>query len=465
MAGATTQSFISGAFISGYFDAGVYGSLLAALTAANAAGGGTVSIPPGTTFYYGTSPLETSAPILFVGAGSGASILVFAGGPSGYLWLNTAGSAVRDVTLQRGDNDVSRLLFVTAAGCRVDSARFDGQGHTWAGTALSVGIGGNYTIISKNAFAVVNGTDISATGCNGLTIEANQFTGHLSSFSPVSLNSNVTQFVISNNTIICDPASSGTAIAMNTSVSGDALAGGTVSGNYIETANFGIEIHKTASGSTPTSVCVSGNTIRAVAGSFGGISISGANSITAAGNVIDANSLTLATMLEVTDAEYCTVSTNTLTNGLGVAAPITLNGASHNTMSGNVINGFLDAAGSAGMQLSASATAGATKATDNIVTGNHIVFPATTAGNLETGISLVCNAASAFVDRNVIVGNSVVGNGVANSRGIQLNANGTGGSVADNLVGMNVVSGCAVDLYQNGDTGTLTGGTVWDQLV
>lgn len=439
------------------------GLLEAAIIGMNATGGGTLSLEAGTFISTGTAQIQATAPINIVGSGIGVTIIVLEGGSNAYLNLTGNGSRIEGLTIQRGNSTVSRLCNISGAYCEIADVFFDGQGATYTGEALNVT--GNDLNLEDCVFSTINGYGMSVNSVAGLTVKDNRWVGHLGSLWPISLNTNVTDFKIRGNKISSDPSATAASVGIYTSLSGDATLSGVVSENLIHSATFAIVVQQTAAGTRPGRIAITGNQVTALVAGYGGFSLSGADSCTVTGNVIDMSGLASATGIELDECTHCTVTGNEIIGTGGVTTGIFLIGSSQNTVTGNDINGFSDAAGAAGIRVYASSAAGQTLATDNTITGNHVYFPAAAAGTSESGISLDCNGAGGFVDRNVVVGNTIVGNGVASSHGIEVTTNGAGGSATHNLIGMNIISGCATDLYQSGDTSTLISGTTWNQLV
>jgi hypothetical protein len=442
-------------------DSATPGSLVAALNACNAAGGGTVQLSPGLFTYNSTSPLITGSAVQFSGAGPSLTQLVLYGGNLGCISLANAYSSVSDLTIVRGNSVVNSLIVTDANNCQIRNVVMDGAGLSYSGGGLSANPGSDGLRITGCTLLNTNGIGLSINRVNGIRITDNNFQGSIGSSPIVSLNTNVTRFVITGNVFSSNPTlATGGAINVLTLASGNYADYGVISGNTFEMVAFAVTVQQQL-GNVPGILTISNNVMRALVGVFGGVSLSNAASVAVVGNTIDMGGFTSSTCIEVNTSSYCTVAGNTML-GAGVSTPINLNGACFNTVSGNMVNGFRDGVGTVGIGVFAGSSTGEASATDNVITGNSVIFPVAAAGNLQYGIGLSCNYSGGFVDRNVIVGNSVVGNGVVNSRGIGLNGNSSGGSLTNNLVGMNVVTNCATPLYQNGDTSTLLSGSTWN---
>jgi parallel beta-helix repeat protein len=219
--------------------------------------------------------------------------------------------------------------------------------------------------------------------------------------------------VINDNSVLTDSTNTAAAITCLTAGAGTDGKNGVISGNYIESGSTGIVIQLTAGGNRPSKVSVTGNTVKILAAgaSASFISIAGADNITVAGNLLDANGFSRGQGIEVVNSNHCTVTGNTCLCTGTFPYGIFLNQASYCTVTGNNIRDIRDVVNANGIRLFSNS---ATVCTDNTISANVILM---TAGGTvaKSGISLETNNASAHVDRNVIVGNVVYGGNVAST--------------------------------------------------
>ncbi len=423
-----------------------------------AAAGGVVYFPVGVYKYVASTQLDVPSNVVVRGAGWASVLLISASGANGYVRFasGSTGITVEEMVFRRGNTTASRLLESHGTNSTVRNVQFDGN--STAGTALTCGTASDGLLVTGCYFNAVNGVGFNANVITGLRLIGNRWRAHTGD-RPINLNTTNTKFDISDNEILMS-ASAGDiqSIGVYTASAASTATHGRINNNYIESTSFGVEVVKTSSGDTPAFVSVSGNVIKALAGTYTGISVSG-NNCAIVGNTIDCNAITgLYSGIELaTVGSACSVVGNTIYGDGSLESGIIIDKVSNTVVSGNTIRGFRDSANCQGIKVYANGTS---SASDNAITGNRIIFPVGTAGNLEAGIFLQSGTSTSHVDRTLISGNQIYGNNVTNSRGISLDLG--AGTIDKTLVGMNLIANCATSFFQSGDTNTLYSGSIWN---
>ena len=314
------------------------------------------------------------------------------------------------------------LITVTANGVQIEGCSFDGNAQATTGRAVLVnGVTGfrfYHNRVTGFGSTSGNGTVQVIGASSDFKIEDNYLLGNAE--APIFVNStagNITNGHINRNTIdttgglavisgIEAHATTPATTFSNLEIANNVILNGTTF--CVETGAFG--------GTQPTDVVISGNVCKATAAVAGGYSIP-LDQSAVTGNIYDANGQTTSIAgIEVVLGKNNTVSGNSITVGSGPGFCMTIDQASQNLISNNICNGFPNSASGAAIHL---ITITATNASDNIISGNKVIFPASSV-NTHFGIWLQCNNASAHCDRNVLEGNTFLGNGGAATQGINL---------------------------------------------
>lgn len=151
--------------------------------------------------------------------------------------------------------------------------------------------------------------------------------------------------------------------------------------------------------------------------------------------------------IELANSLYAAISGNTVrqTNATPLAGypGIMVNESSKNTVSGNSVVGYIY-----GIQLYSQNSSFA-NASENVITGNTVILPASTAGS---AIYLQANNASAVVSRNLISSNSMIGDGTASQIGLALQLD--AGTLSDTTVSTNFFYNFPVGASSDSETYT-----------
>jgi parallel beta-helix repeat protein len=229
--------------------------------------------------------------------------------------------------------------------------------------------------------------------------------------------------------------------------------GNTIINNGSSTAgSMGIElVTLTAGWAAPTDMVFANNTIICTNVAFGGMSTNMSNS-SIVGNTIRLTGSNWNYGMELpASMSNTTVSGNTIDcNGHG--ACLILNGASDNTVTGNMFINPDPAPGLHGaVSLYADAAGNGLNASRNIISNNVFRLPGTSRS---TGVVIEGNDAAAHTDHNVVANNIIYGN--SNSQGIQIleGTSGGGGTATGNMIAGNKIVTANYGLVLQYDTNT-----------
>lgn len=236
------------------------------------------------------------------------------------------------------------------------------------------------------------------------------------------------------------------AVGFHATTSGQSVDGTRIEGCYIESGSssgFCIEIGPFG-GNRPKRVKVSDCQLIGVANHLGGISLDNCDGATVTGNSYDSQGFVADIAgVELAGSNRCVVAGNYLKGVIDTT--ISIDRASYNAITGNVIDGYNPSAG-VGIHLTSSQ---ASQVADyNTISGNTIIAPATTSDN---AIWVQSNATGAHCNGNAIVGNNLHGAGT--NKGIKLETN--LGAVDKTVIVGNVIEGFATDLDTAGGTNVI----------
>lgn len=226
---------------------------------------------------------------------------------------------------------------------------------------------------------------------------------------------------------------------------------------------------------------ITGNVITVDGGAtYSGIDLNDSNNCTVTGNAVYVSGSDDTTGIYCAAGDYNVIADNILQSGSDMAIGVELFGCVGCVVSGNTIDGVIN--GTTKTAYGVKVTAGGTGGFPNIIKGNlinvngasaagillftetntHVLEGCVIEGNIiqvegnaaTRGIELYCNHAGAFVDRNIIMGNSLRGNSASTQTAILFDENGTGGTMAGNIIMGNVIQDWPVGIQPDGDTQT-----------
>lgn len=256
----------------------------------------------------------------------------------------------------------------------------------------------------------------------------------------------------------------------------DDTQGATISNNVIEAiTKDGIDL----GGETGRTV-VDGNIISIKGGAYNGIDLNNSNNCAVSNNTIYISGSDDTTGIYCAGGDYNVISGNVLQSTSDLAIGVDLTGCVGCVIEGNTIDGVIN--GTTKTAYGVKVTAGGTGGFPNIIKGNlinvngasaagillftetntHVLEGCVIEGNIiqvegnaaTRGIELYCNHVGAFVDRNIIMGNSLRGNSASTQTAILFDENGTGGTMAGNIIMGNVIQDWPVGIQPDGDTQT-----------
>ncbi|HEY6058523.1 MAG TPA: right-handed parallel beta-helix repeat-containing protein [Candidatus Limnocylindrales bacterium] len=239
----------------------------------------------------------------------------------------------------------------------------------------------------------------------------------------------------------------GTAIAFHSTTSGQSVDGTRVTNNYIEGAvGFCIEIGPFG-GNRPRGVVVANNECAGAAAFYGGISLDNCDGAVVVGNTYDDHGYAAdISGIELAGANECAVTGNVVRASKTTGCAISIDRASRNTVSGNVIHGWDYAGNSIGIHISTSQASQV--ADDNSVTGNTFIAD---ASNSRYAIWVQSNATGGSCNRNVIANNVFIGTGSATAIKLEVDT----GAVASTIILGNSFTGWSTKVDVDSATGTI----------
>lgn len=232
----------------------------------------------------------------------------------------------------------------------------------------------------------------------------------------------------------------GTGTGANGIWCGEQSHGLRIIGNYLESVgDIGIEVFAT-NPDTNEGVVVSGNTVRSATNQ--GISVDSCPHADVSSNTVYDSG---GAGIEVVDSPGASVHQNAV-SGAALQGIVIDRDSPRSAVTGNTISDCGTATPDAGIRV---ITASTQDGSDCAIVGNTVYIKTSVACR---GIDLFCNAAGASINRAVIVGNTIVGDGTSLQRGIGVSNPGSG-TMNDNKIANNTVYN--VDVPYN-DDGTRT---------
>jgi hypothetical protein len=286
---------------------------------------------------------------------------------------------------------------------------------------------GNY-IINNVGVGIFIANSLGPNNMSGWIAENNRVTNGIIVHNQ-ALNSNIENVIISNNNI-------------------DAGFSGNIE-YCVEVGNF---FTSATTSSFTSNVTVSGNTCLLDAnGADGGYSIGGVQGFSVAGNTFNSNGFTYTIMgIEISSngeiptpalTQNGTVSGNTIIGGTG-GSGIDCGACSNVSFTGNTVVGF----GPNGFANFGMGTIVEVLNSFNSLnvsyTGNTIIF---TSGGVGTGIFIQSNSSGHGINGTTVVGNTIVSDGTAGSKGIWLNFP-AGSELQNTTLGPNTISSPATGI-------------------
>lgn len=397
--------------------------------------GGTVFIPAGT--YLVSTALTPKANTMMIGAG--AATVLKKNAAIAILLISNNSCSIRDLVVEgvKASFTSAGNWSITGSDCFISncvSQNAGGQGMNFSNAvrfrlahSLITGCNGHGILVQQNSTdGVITGCVVDATGATTSTTDA----------------------------ISLDNQGAGKQVK-NITITGNRLTPGGSNGFAIETL--------LSSGTSPTAITISGNTIVLGNNCGGGVSFNDSTNSVISNNVVDVNGFTASVGgIEAVQCTNITITGNVLAGGTTLTRGIVIDKSSGCNVTGNIIKGFSTGASNMGIFVTSSGTS--KSANLNIIKGNEVVFPASGAGK---GIWIQENGTSGCTcNFNIVEGNVITGDSTVGSTAIQVEADQNQSfrnSFLDNLI-QNVETGLVGSKAGATATGSVWRGNIFDTV-
>jgi hypothetical protein len=303
------------------------------------------------------------------------------------------------------------LLQIEGHDVSVIGGVWDGNAEAGSGNSVIVVHGAGRATI-KDA-TVVNGSNLGiyAADATGLTVHNCHISGHKN--IGIFVEHETKDAVITNNHVDQTGAGpGGHCIALHSTLGGKAVDRAVVANNVClvgGASSFGIEIGSFG-GDPPKDCVVTGNTVEAVAGCAGGISVGAASSPIVHGNTFHSNRKAISICaFEFVMVRFASVEGNTAIGDPGLRIGFSIDRTSHSAFTGNTVNRFGTASSAAAFFVIAGRPL-LPECSENVFIGNRLIYSAHSGG---VGFRLQINAADATLNNTVISDNLIEGVSIA----------------------------------------------------
>lgn len=326
------------------------------------------------------------------------------------------------VTLTRGfappSGDDHGMIYLSAANTKVRNCIIDGAGASYvAGIGIRV-TGADDAVIEGNTIQNHDRFGILVTGTSRSRIENNHTSGNES--IDFFFEKDALDTIVRGNQMVCgtDPAGLNHCISFHATTPGMNVSNAIITNNNLQVnTGFCVEVGGFAGTDVdiPDNVVISNNICRVIGSNGAGYSISGATNVAITGNVHDAGVLDSGRGVELAFCTRCTVSGNALYGNSRMSIGISVDQSAESVVTGNLIDRWQPLATYGGIEIINVANTRPVR--NNLIADNVLIAPSTGA---VIGIKLNCSVNGTDCSNNQIIGNTIIGNDVASSYGVQV---------------------------------------------